>query len=89
MAHVYVFVNHPCLSSFAAVIFRADTQRIGGSQLVSLSPQLHVLLANMHHAITDGWSAALMQRELTEAYAAVVNGQAPAWAPLPIQVPPV
>lgn len=56
-------------------------------QLVAITPRLHVLLANMHHAITDGWSAAVLQRELALAYAAVTSSTAPAWAPLPVQVP--
>ena len=55
-------------------------------QVVAVSPELHVLLCSMHHAITDGWSAALLQQELSAAYTAVVQGAVPAWEPLPVQV---
>jgi Condensation domain len=51
-----------------------------------LSPQQHILLAGMHHTVTDGWSAALVQQELTLAYTAVVAKSSPAWAPLPVQL---
>ena len=46
----------------------------------------HLLLASMHHAITDGWSAAMLKRELSAAYAAATAGSKPAWAPLPVQM---
>lgn len=46
----------------------------------------YLLLASMHHCITDGWSVALLQRELQAAYAALLAGNKPAWAPLPVQI---
>ena len=44
-----------------------------------------LLLASLHHCITDGWSAALLQRELHAATAALTSGNQPRWAPLPVQ----
>ena len=44
-----------------------------------------LLLASMHHCITDGWSAALLQRELQAAAAALLAGSTPSWPPLPVQ----
>jgi Condensation domain len=55
-------------------------------ELWVVDEQQHMLLANIHHSITDGWSSALLQRELLAAYAACVAGSKPQWEPLPIQV---
>ena len=52
---------------------------------IALYPQQdgsHVLLFCFHHIIFDGWSAEIFTRELNEAYAAVLQGEAPLWRPL-------
>ncbi|MCP5053621.1 MAG: amino acid adenylation domain-containing protein [bacterium] len=38
------------------------------AELLKLSPQGHVLLLNMHHIISDGWSSALFFRQLEQVY---------------------
>ncbi|EJN39590.1 non-ribosomal peptide synthase, partial [Pseudomonas sp. GM84] len=53
--------------------------------LLRLSGEAHVLLLNMHHIISDGWSMALMVNELIASYSAFAQGQAPALAALPLQ----
>ncbi|HZQ95825.1 MAG TPA: condensation domain-containing protein, partial [Candidatus Sulfotelmatobacter sp.] len=53
--------------------------------LVRLGPEEHILLMVMHHIITDGWSIAILFREITAGYAALVQGQQPAFPDLPIQ----
>ena len=45
-----------------------------------------ILLASIHHSMTDAWSVAVLQNELSSAYAATKAGGTPAWAPLPVQV---
>ena len=54
-------------------------------QLLRLSSQTHLLLVNMHHIITDGWSIGVFNEELTTLYAAYNQGRSPTLPPLPIQ----
>src|SRR5258708_14464214 len=39
----------------------------------------------MHHIITDGWSIAILFREITRCYEAISNGQDAKLAELPLQ----
>ncbi|GHO80005.1 hypothetical protein KSD_77760 [Ktedonobacter sp. SOSP1-85] len=54
-------------------------------RLLRLQPQEHILLFNMHHIISDGWSIGVLVRELTAFYRAAVRGKSLDLAPLPIQ----
>jgi pristinamycin I synthase-3/4 len=45
----------------------------------------HVLLLNMHHSISDGWSMAVFTNELSALYAAGLAGAPSPLTPLPIQ----
>jgi amino acid adenylation domain-containing protein len=53
--------------------------------LLSLAPDDHVLTATMHHICSDGWSASLLLTELTELYAADVEGRDPELPELSLQ----
>lgn len=54
-------------------------------QLVRLAPELHVLALMAHHLVWDGWSTAILFRELSAAYAALATGRAWPLPPLPFQ----
>ncbi|HEY9420438.1 MAG TPA: amino acid adenylation domain-containing protein, partial [Thermoanaerobaculia bacterium] len=45
----------------------------------------HILLLNMHHIVSDGWSMEVLVRELAVSYAAFRQGAAPALPELPVR----
>ncbi|WP_437620402.1 non-ribosomal peptide synthase/polyketide synthase [Sorangium sp. So ce1151] len=53
--------------------------------LLRLSVEAHVLLFTMHHIVSDGWSMAIVVREVSSLYKAFVSGAASPLRPLPIQ----
>jgi amino acid adenylation domain-containing protein len=53
--------------------------------LFRVSEQRHLLLLNMHHIITDGWSTNVLVRELATLYQALAAGQPPLLPPMPLQ----
>jgi len=61
----------------AGPLFRANVFRIADED--------HVLLLNMHHIISDGWSIGVLMRELDALYDGFVSGREVHLEPLPIQ----
>lgn len=55
------------------------------ASLLKLSERAHVLLLNMHHIVSDGWSLAVFNRELSASYGAFHQGQPSSLSVLPIQ----
>jgi len=53
--------------------------------LLELGPAEQVLILSLHHIITDTWSQEVLMRELTSAYASLIQGAAPNLPELPIQ----
>ena len=49
--------------------------------------QSHLLLINMHHIVSDGWSIARFTKELAALYGAFLHGQPDPLPALPIQYP--
>jgi amino acid adenylation domain-containing protein len=54
-------------------------------RLLRLADDDHVLLLNLHHAVTDGWSVGLLQTELSALYRAYRNGLPSPLRDLPVQ----
>ncbi|MBP2639081.1 MAG: tycC2 [Firmicutes bacterium] len=53
--------------------------------LIRVTEEETILLLTFHHIIFDGWSVAVLHRELANMYAAFAQGVPPTLAPLPIQ----
>ena len=53
--------------------------------LLKVDEQEHVLLVTMHHIISDGWSTAILIRELSALYAAFQSGEPSPLPELPLQ----
>jgi amino acid adenylation domain-containing protein len=65
--------------------FDLNTGPLFKAKLLQLKGQKYVLLINMHHIISDGWSMGVFTRELRQIYTNFVQGQTPDLAPLTIQ----
>jgi amino acid adenylation domain-containing protein/non-ribosomal peptide synthase protein (TIGR01720 family) len=53
--------------------------------LYQIQPREHILLVNLHHIISDGWSLGIFVKELTQFYTASVAGLEVSLPELPIQ----
>lgn len=69
----------------SATPFDLTTGPLFRAQLLRLGSEEHWLLLNGHHIVTDGWSSAVIQREISEAYGAFVAGRQPQLPVLPVQ----
>lgn len=54
-------------------------------RLLQLDAEVHLLLLTLHHLIADGWSLALLLRELATLYTACRTDQPAALPELPVQ----
>uniref|UniRef100_UPI0011B00890 non-ribosomal peptide synthetase n=1 Tax=Streptomyces sp. SM11 TaxID=565557 RepID=UPI0011B00890 len=73
------------LSAAASHVFDLATEHPLHVELLRVAPEDHVLMLVLHHIAGDGWSLAPLARDLGTAYAARMAGEAPRWAPLPVQ----
>ncbi|MCA0402147.1 MAG: amino acid adenylation domain-containing protein, partial [Proteobacteria bacterium] len=65
--------------------FNLATGPVIRAHLLRLSDEAHVLLFNMHHIISDGWSMGVLIREVAAFYSAFHLDRKPDLAPLAIQ----
>ncbi|WP_164003074.1 condensation domain-containing protein, partial [Pyxidicoccus caerfyrddinensis] len=65
--------------------FNLTTGPLLRASLLVLDEQEHVLLLNVHHIVSDGWSMGVMVREVAQFYGAFVSGLPSPLPPLPLQ----
>ncbi len=69
----------------ADYIFDLSTGPLINVSLLRLSEHENILLINMHHIVSDGWSVGVMNRELATLYTAYSKGEKSSLPELPIQ----
>jgi amino acid adenylation domain-containing protein len=65
--------------------FDLETGPVLRAQLLCMTDDEHLLLLNLHHIASDGWSMGVFCRELAVAYGAFTAGREPELPTLPIQ----
>ncbi|NDA91485.1 MAG: non-ribosomal peptide synthetase, partial [Alphaproteobacteria bacterium] len=65
--------------------FKLSDEWLFRAHIIRVSDDVNVLIMNMHHIITDGWSFEIFLRELKIAYEAYCKGEVPGLEPLEIQ----
>jgi amino acid adenylation domain-containing protein len=73
------------LALLAALPFDLTNGPLLRVEILRLGPADHILLATLHHAVSDGWSTEVLVRELSLGYAAFRSGVRPELPPLPVQ----
>ena len=73
------------LHADAAAPFDLAADLMLRAHVLRLAPERHVLMFNMHHIASDGWSINLLTTEFVQAYRAFAEGGAPQFVPPPIQ----
>ena len=76
---------HEALEAAARDTFDLATDIPLRVHLFRVADDEHVLVAVVHHIAADGWSLRPLVADLGVAYASRCAGQAPDWAPLPVQ----
>jgi hypothetical protein len=71
--------------SEAATPFDLSRGPLLRGKVIRLGEREFILMFNMHHIISDGWSVGILTRELGEILIALRQGRSPELKPLPIQ----
>ncbi|KAF9989674.1 hypothetical protein BGZ79_004946, partial [Entomortierella chlamydospora] len=85
-ADVEVELKHLCAQEVHALFDLAQGPLIR-AQLINIGDNEHVFLLTQHHIVSDGWSSAIMMRELSQLYTAYSKGDPNPLPPLSIQYP--
>ncbi len=73
------------IDNHAQTPFDLSTGLLMRLHLLKLGQHEHILLFNIHHIISDGWSMGVLFRELSRLYNAYTQNKAPQLSKLPIQ----
>ncbi|RHC79098.1 non-ribosomal peptide synthetase [Parabacteroides merdae] len=73
------------LTETSQIEFDLTTGPLFKIELIKISENEHILLLNLHHIISDGWSMNIILRDLLVAYNAYEKGKNPPLSPLSIQ----
>jgi amino acid adenylation domain-containing protein len=76
---------HRVLAEATRAPFDLERGPLIRGRLVRLAADDHVLLITMHHIVSDGWSMGVLFNELSELYAAHVQGREANLPALPVQ----
>ncbi|WP_344875795.1 condensation domain-containing protein, partial [Allokutzneria multivorans] len=77
--------EHVDVAEIIARPFELATELPIRAELLRMAADEHVLVVVLHHIAGDGWSMRPLAQDLSEAYAARLDGAAPDWQPLPVQ----
>lgn len=69
----------------AARIYSLQDDALFTTRILKLDEDTHILLLNMHHIVSDGWSLGVLVQEIQALYPAFAAGQGSPLPPLPIQ----
>ena len=69
----------------AATAFNLSHGPLLRAKLIKLQEKEHILIINMHHIISDGWSIGILIRELGQVLNSLIKGKQPELQPLPVQ----
>lgn len=69
----------------SVIPFRLESEWPIKSYLITLNPQEHFMLLNIHHIACDGWSLGIIMKEIQQAYVALSHDEKPSLPPLDVQ----
>ena len=69
----------------AARVYNLQSDSLISTGIIKLDDNTHILLLNMHHIISDGWSLGVLVQEIQALYPAFSADQTSPLPPLPIQ----
>ncbi len=65
--------------------FDLSSDRMMRAMLIYQGEERHTLLLTQHHIASDGWSVAVVMRDIETAYTAILDGKTPTLPDLPVQ----
>ncbi|WP_443742837.1 amino acid adenylation domain-containing protein, partial [Streptomyces oryzae] len=76
--------EHELLRDAAGQVFDLTVEPPLRAHLFVLGPEQHLLALTLHHIAADGWSLAVLWKDLAHAYEQRCQGRLPEWDPLPV-----